>query len=348
MTAKRAIVSALIGFAAFAALPASAAAQAPIAPPGSDDYLDAYFLNGGDNLVPGDVRAIAVDTTNYTVQDDMSQPAGQPSKGGPKEPRVCEGYNPPSTYGNTVWAAFHTNHYGTMEVSAASGTFDEVIRVLSFRSPENAVPNLPGGCFDDLSGSQESARGLVFPKTWYAVQVGGTINDTSATQGGPMQIKFDLQGPPKVAADSLLFWRTQPLRVTSLTVQGVTKGAKVTLSCTKGACKKTTKTAKKPTWTKPIAAVGFPEARMKNGPAARGSSAPRAFRPIAHAAKTKFTLLKNKKVKKGATITVRVTAPGFIGRHFFWKVKSGSLTNKKVSCMNPGSPKPHKLGTCHG
>ena len=144
----------------------------------------------------------------------------------------------------------------------------------------------------------------------------------SAPAGGPMQVKVSLAGPPKVDADALLFWRLKPLRVTSLTVQGVTKGAKVTLTCTKHACKTVKRNASKPTRV--------------------------AFRPVARAEKTRFTLIKNRKVKKGATITVRVTSPGYIGKHFFWRVQKNGLTNKKVSCMNPGSSKPHKPGTCHG
>jgi hypothetical protein len=347
MSIKRALAIAL---ATAAVVPASAAAQQPVPPPDSDNYLDSYFLKSGNPLVKGDIRAIQVNTTNYTLQEDMFVPAGQPSGGGPREPRVCEGYTNPSTYGHTVWAAFRSKPYGTMEINAASGNFDEIIRVVPFNGPQDAAPILPGGCYDDLAGSSETARGLVFPGQWYAVQVGGTINDTSPVEGGPMQIKFDLQRPPSVAADSLLFWKVPPLRVTSLTVQGVTRGAKITLTCTKGACKKTKRTASKPFWAKPVSAVGPTRAgvRMKNASGAGGSGSPKPFKAIATAAKTKFTLLKNRKVKKGATITVRVTAPGFIGRHFFWKVKSNSLTTKKVSCMNPGSSKPHRLGTCHG
>jgi hypothetical protein len=347
MTAKRALVSA---FVALAVLPASAAAQQPVPPPDADNYLDSYILKNSQKLVTGDIRAISADTTSYTLQDDMFVAAGMPSGTGPKEPRVCEGYTNPSVYGNTIWAAFHSQDYGTMEISAASGTFDEVIRVVPFKSLSDAAPILPGACYDDLGGSQETARGLIFPGQWYAVQVGG-VNVGGATpppQGGPMQLKFDLQAPPSVAGDALLFWRTKPLQVTSLTVQGVTKGAKVTMTCTKGACKKATRTSSKPDWAKPLSAVGFSRVQMKNGSAAGGSSAPRAFKPIARAAKTKFSLLKNRKVRKGATITVRISAPGFIGKHFFWKVKSGGLTNKKISCLNPGSSKPHKLGTCHG
>ncbi len=349
MSFKRALATAFI---ALAALPAAAAAQTPVTPPDNDNYLQPFFVNGGNSMTVGDVLAIQADTTNYTVQPDLFSPNGNgtPGGGGPPEPTVCEGYQNPATYGNTIWSVFRSRNYGRMNVSAASGNFDEVIRVVPFTSPDNPTPVLPGACYDNLAGSQESASGLVFPGQFYAVQVGGTIDQTSPTQGGPMQVKFELHAPPSVAGDALLFWRLQPLRVTSLTAQGVTKGAKVTLTCTKRACKRIKKTARKPFWAKPLSAVGPAPAgvSMKSAVAGDYGVAPRAFRPVAHAARTKFVLMKNRRVKKGATIKLRITAPGFIGKYFFWKVKKNSLTNKKVSCTDPGSSKPKKLGTCHG
>ena len=327
MTLKRALALALTSA---VLLPASAAAQQPIPPTESDHYLSPVFINNGNGMVAGDEFGITADTTNYTVQDDLFNPGfdqnGNPvaGSGGGREPTVCEPFGTP--YGNTIWSVFRASQYGIVDISAASGTFDEVIRVVPFESPDRPLPDLQNSsCFDNIAGFQQSASGLVFPGQWFAVQVGGTPTQATPAQGGPMQVKFALSPPPKVDGDALLFWRQQPLRVSSLTAQGVTKGAKVTLTCTKHACKKATKTASK--------LLG-------------GDS--KAFRPVVHEAKTKFTLLNNKRVKKGATITVRITRTGFIGKHFFWKVKKNKLTNKKVSCLNPGSSKPHKNGTCHG
>jgi hypothetical protein len=337
-----------------AALPAAASAQAPVTPPDADNYLAPYFVHQDQPLRVGDVFAIQADTTNYTVQDDMFFPNSQNSAGGgPPEPTVCEGYQNPSTYGNTIWAVFHSADYGTMNVSAASGNFDEVIRVIPFEDPEtDATPQLPGACYDDLAGSQESAQGLVFPNQYYAVQVGGTINASSPVQGGPMQVKFDLGGPPAVDGQAFLFWKLQPLRVTSLSAKNVTRGAKITLSCTKRACKTKRKTASKVAWQSPVTGVGPTSSafRMKGGRAggAGGGRPHKSFRPIAHSAATKFTLLKNKRMKKGAKITLRITAPGFIGKHFQWTVKRNSITSAKVRCTDPGSSKPKRTGTCHG
>jgi hypothetical protein len=327
MTFKRALALALTSA---VLLPVSASAQVPVTPPDHDNYLQPFFVKQGSGLVNGDDLGFTADTTHYSVQNDLFNPGYDqnsnpiPGSGGGTEPTVCEPFNTP--YGNTIWSVFKSSQYGVVDISAASGTFDEVIRVIPFGNPNNdARARLPGTCFDDLSGFQQSATGLVFPGQWFAVQVGGTATQATPTQGGPMQVKFALGPPPKVDGDALLFWHTGPLRVTSLTAQGVTKGAKVTLTCTKGACKTIKKTASK--------LLG-------------GASS--AFRPVVHEAKTKFALLKNRKVKKGATITLRITAPGFIGKHFFWKVEKNKLTNKKVSCLNPGSSKPHKVGTCHG
>jgi hypothetical protein len=351
MTLKRALVIALT---VAAVLPASAAAQEQITPPDADSYLGPVFINGGQGMKTGDVLGIAADTTNYTTQDDLYNPGfdadGNPveGSGGPPEPTFCEGFN--TRYANTIWSIFRAKQYGVITIDAASGTFDEVIRVVPFDGPSNPAPALPGSCFDNIAGVQQAASGLVFPNEWFAVQVGGTPGRVTPAQGGPMQVKFSLGPPPKVKGDASLFWARPPLRVTTMDIKGVTKGAKVTLTCTKGACKKTTKTASKPFWTKPLAPVGpaGPGIHMK-GATKGGSSGPlRAFRPVAHAAKTKFNLLKNRKVKKGATITLRITAPGFIGRRYFWKVKKKSITDKQLTCTNPGSSKPQKPGKCHG
>jgi hypothetical protein len=62
------------------------------------------------------------------------------------------------------------------------------------------------------------------------------------------------------------------------------------------------------------------------------------------ATKSKFTLLSNSKVKKGTTIVVRITATGYAGKQLAWRAGGA----KQVSCMNPGSTKARKPGTCTG
>jgi hypothetical protein len=87
-------------------------------------------------------------------------------------------------------------------------------------------------------------------------------------------------------------------------VVGVAKGSKVTLTCSKRACKSVKKTA----------------------------------------GKSKFALLSNRKVKKGTTIVVRISATGYAGKQLVWRAGGA----KRVSCMNPGSTKARKPGTCNG
>jgi hypothetical protein len=291
-----------------AALPPAAAADEQIAPPKADAYLQPVFVNAGKALVNGDKVSFSADTTSYTTQANLYDPQfdsnGQPVKGpaGPAEPTSCNG----ATYGKTIWSAFHAKQYGVIDISASSQTFDEVVRVIPFGDPTtNPAPDLPGTCYDGSAGFQQTASGLVFPGEWLAVQVGGTLDKKSAA-GGPVQVKIGLGPPPTVDGDAVLRWNRG--RVTSLKATGVTKDAKVTLTCTKGACKTVKKTA----------------------------------------SKSKFTLLSNRKVANGATITVRITAPGYIGRQLVWKVGTNAVGGKLVSCMNPGSTKPRKPGTCHG
>ena len=284
------------------AAPASADEQ--IAPPKADAYLQPVFLNSGNPFAARDTLSFSADTTSYTAQGSLYDPQfdanGNPVKGpaGPAEPTTCGS----TKYGRTIWTAFHASKYGVANISATSTSFDEVIRVVPFENPSsNPAPDLPGSCFDDSAGFTQTASGIVTPGQWFAVQVGGTAGK-KATAGGPVQVKIALDPPPVVDGTAVLRWSHG--RVSSLKVAGVTKGARVALSCSKHACRSVRKTA----------------------------------------TKAKFTLLSNRKVKKGAVVTVKVTATGYIGKQFVWRAGGG----KQVSCMNPGSTKARKPGTCTG
>ena len=340
MSIKRALALALT---VAAALPAAAGAQEQITPPNNDHYLGPFFLKGGDPLLKGDILGFTVDTSSYTVQNDVYDPApnaqtGQfepnPAGGGGREPVICEGYPNPSQYGNTIWAVFRPKGYGTIDISASSGTFDEVIRVIAFDGPNNPAPSLPGTCFDDLAGFQESAGGIVYPGQWYAVQVGGTINQTSASQGGPMQVKFSLGPPPRLDGDAVLSWRTNGVvaRIKSLVVDAP-RGARVKVTCSKRGCGKNPRpfTVRKTSLTKPITAVG---------PAAANG---RKLQPKMQVrAAKRYKLLGGRRLKNGTRIVIRVYADGYIGRHFSYTVKKGSVSSKTVRCTNPGSSTPRR------
>jgi hypothetical protein len=298
--------SAYLALAVVAAFPmAAAAADEQIAPPKADAYLQPVFLNSGNGLVAGDKLSFGADTTGYTTQKSLYDPQfdadGNPVKGpaGPAEPTTCGS----TVYGKTIWTAFHAKRYGVAEITATSTGFDEVIRVVEFANPQtNPAPDLPGSCFDDSAGFTQTASGIVTPGKWYAVQVGGTSKKKKSAAGGPVEVKIALDPPPTVDGDAVL--RYSGGKVVSLKATGVAKGAVVTLTCGKHACKSVKKTASKP----------------------------------------KFTLLSNRKVKKGTTIVVRIAATGYVGKQFVWHTGG----KKQVSCMNPGSTKPRKPGTCTG
>jgi hypothetical protein len=346
MSLKRVLLIALV---VLAVVPASAAAQAQVAPPEGDNYLFPIPLNGSltnPPPFPSDQIGFVADTTTYTTQPDMYNP---PSSGGPPEPTNCGTQTSPDIYGNTIWSVFYSNRYGVMNVSTA-GPFDTVIGVLPFQGPANPVPELNlGYCQDSLSGFQEDTTFLVGKNRWYAIQVGGT-SPTGAPTGGQVQVKFSLTKPPTVAGDAFLFWKVPPLRVTTAYVKNVPKGETLTLSCTRGAChKKTVRVKSKPTsglFSGKIAAPP-PGVHMAGGAGADGStSADIAFRQIVHEAKAKVTLLTNQRVNSGAKIELRITRPGFIGKYYVWKVSSSSISSPTKKCMNPGSTKPRKA--CHG
>lgn len=344
MSFKRAIAIALT---IAAALPAAASAQEQIVPPRGDNYLGPVFLNDESVPFPNTPQGIVADTTNYTEQSDMFNP---PASGGPQEPTNCD-----TNYGNTLWSVFYSNRYGLMNVSTA-GPFDSVIAVIPFDSPDNPAPDFDNGyCTDSIAGFQQDTSFLVSPRRWYAIQVGGTGNP----EGGQLQVKYQLDPPPRLDGDAVLSWKTNGRQATiSSLVVSAPKGARVAVSCTHRGCGKNPRpfTARKTDLTKPIAAVGPATKRAPAGVrmtrdgvlgetagTASGSDAsvkPRAKTPV-RAAK-KYKLLKGRKLKNGTTVVVRVYASGYIGKHFSYKVKSGGVSSKTVRCTNPGSSKPRK------
>jgi hypothetical protein len=355
MTLKRALALALI---ALAVVPAAAAAQEAIPPPGADNYLGPYFFNDVAHPLKYDPLGFTADTTAYTTQADMFNP---PSSGGPGEPTRCGNTN----YGNTIWSVFYSNRWGLMTVSTA-GPFDAVIGVVPFDGPDNPIPDFNNAfCVDGLSGfleevkfSDEPYRGfIIVPKQWYAIQVGGTAQ-TGTAQGGALQVKIDQNHSPKLDGDVILSWRTngRQAKIKSLEVSAP-KGSKVAVSCTHRGCGKNPKafTVKKARFTKPVGLVG-PSA-MANAPAGvemtparvvSSGSAKRAGgsaagsherRVVVHAAK-KFTLLGGRKLKNGSKIEIRISEPGFIGRYFSYNVSKGAVSSKTTHCLNPASSKP--------
>jgi hypothetical protein len=350
MTLKRVLAIALV---ALAALPAAAAAQEPIPPPGADNYLMPYFFNDESAPFPGDPLGFTADTTGYTEQADMFAP---PASGGPGEPTQCG----TTLYGNTVWSVFHSSRWGLMRINTA-GPFDAVIGVIPFDSPDNPVPDFETAfCVDGLSGFEEEVkfRGepydgfIVVPNQWYAVQVGGTTA-TGTQEGGPVQVKLDFNPPPRLSGDVVLSWTSdgRVAKVKSFVVSAP-KGSKVSVKCSNNGCGGNPRsfTVKKTGLLKPIGTVG-PVAKAPAGARMSGSGeAGAAAKSVAPAAKAdttvraakKFKLLKGRKLKSGSKIEIRITRPGFIGRYFSYKVTKAAVSSKTTRCLHPSSSKPRK------
>ena len=329
---------------AMMAFPAAASAQFPIQPPGADNYLQPYFVSDDqqDRLQYDNPVGFTADTTNYTLQADMFNPNGDgtPGSGGPPEPNECGS----STYANTIWSVFYADKYGVMRIETA-GPFDSVIGIVPFRSPYNDPTPLGISCFDGLSGFQEQAAGLVFPGEWYAVQVGGT----GTPPGGQVQVKFELDRPPRVGGDVVASWDNARggVKLKRVIVKAP-KGSNVNFKCRPG-CGKLPRTIKsrKAVFYKPIAKVGPSsgvEMRVPGGASAKESSdrsvgAIRAAgSPTAHAAKN-YTVLRGRFMKFGTKLHVRLTRPGFVGTFVQIDFAKGKKTKR---CMNPGSTKPRK------
>ena len=329
MSLKRTLALALVGA---AALPAAASAAPPVfeAPPKGDNYLQPIFLNDPDNPIKlGEPLGFQADTSSYTTQSDMFNPngKGQPSSGGPPEPLNCGGNDP---YGKTLWAVFYSKGYGFAHITVSAG-YDSVISVIPFKDPNtDPTPELDNGtCSDGEFGFNESLSGIVFPKSWYAIQVGDADQPPS---GGKMQLQLQIDPPPRVNGDATLTWRTASggARITRLVVSG-SKGSRIKVSCTHHGCgrnPKPIKHAKKPLFEKPIGAVG--------------PLAGKAFRPVVREAAHHYKFFRNRFAKAGTTVEIRITRTGYTGKYFSYKVTRSGVASKKTRCLLPGSNKPKK------
>jgi hypothetical protein len=286
------------------ALPATAAADEQIAAPKADAYLQPVFVNSGNGLVAGDQMSFSADTTNYTTQSSMYDPKFDANGNPVKGPA---GPAEPTSCGGATYG-------NTIWTAFHAKQYGVVDISASSQSFDEVLRVIPFG--DPANNPAPDLPGTCFDDSaGFTQSASGMVfpGEWFAVQvGGTAGKKRAASGPvqvkialgPPPVVDGDAVLRWTRGRVASLKATGVMKDATVTLSCTKGACKTVRKKA----------------------------------------SKSKFTLLSNRNVKKGATITVRITAPGYIGRQVAWRVGK----SKVVSCMNPGSTKARKLGTCHG
>jgi hypothetical protein len=288
-----------------AALPAAtAAADEQIAPPKADAYLQPVFLNNGNGLVGGDKLSFGADTTTYTTQKSLYDPKFD-SSGNPVQGPA--GPAEPTKCGSTVYGKtiWTAFHASHYGVADITATSTSFDEVIRVIPFENPQTN-PA---PDVPGSCFDDK-AGFTQTASGIVTPGQWYAVQV--GGTLKKKTPAGGPvqieialdPPPAVDGDAVLRWSHGKVASLKVVGVAKGSTVALSCSKRACKSARTTA----------------------------------------STSKFTLLSNKMLKKGATVTVRITETGYVGKQFVWRVGG----KKQASCMNPGSTKARKPGTCSG
>jgi hypothetical protein len=290
---------------ATALLPAAAAtADEQIAAPKADAYLQPVLLNNGNGLVAGDDLSFSADTTAYTIQPDLYDPQFDSGGNAVKGPA---GPAEPSTCGKTKYGKtiWTAFHASKYGVARISAT------ATGFDPVIRVIP------FEDPSSNPApDLPGSCFDGSAGPTQTASGIvtpGQWFAVQiGGTAGKKAGAGGPvqvkialdPPPVVDGDAVLRWKKGRVSSLEVTGVTKDATVSLTCGKRACKSVKKKA----------------------------------------GKSSFSLLSNRKVKKGTAIVVRITATGYVGKQFVWRAGG----RKQVSCTNPGSTKARKPGTCSG
>jgi hypothetical protein len=300
---------------ALAVSPASASASTPtVPPPRGDNYLDPLFL---PTLKYNTARLFTADTASYTVQEDMFKPCMASDqtqcKGGPAEPRGCVYPTHKTVFGNTIWSAYEADHWGRLQLQASGSGFNAIIGVVPFKDVNDAAPAMGEYiCFVNRTGSGASATIVVKPKQWYAIQAGGSNGAFDAAAGGPLKVTFGLLQPARVKATGILTWKANPLRINRFYIQDPPSGLHISLTCTKQACEPSSATVKP----------------------GQVSAAKRRY------------LLRNTKVKRGATIVLRLTAYGKIGKYMRWDVKRDKIGPPVVRCLNPESKTPRK--SCRG
>jgi len=309
------------------ALPASAAA----APPPNDNYLaSTTTISRADGTMAREYSD-NVDTSEATTQPDLFNPDrdGLPFGGGDPEPTSCGG----PSYGKTVWWDFKPPTAGGAQIRA-NGGFDVVVAVYTWSATTTRITRTVV-CQNDELGSETVDLPDVRKGTNYTIQVGGSGNT-----GGPLGMRLDwfpdrdadgvfdaiddcpsLAGsgkggcPPELRAAPRVLYAASgtALRITSLAIDSVPKGARAEVRCGRCGRKVTRRATRSGTLGMPgfvgrlVRAGDRIEVRITKGPSGRGR-----FRY------------------------------GAIGKYYRWPIERGKLGRKVTRCLEPGSKKPTK------
>ncbi len=308
--------------AALLALPASAAA----APPPNDNYLASTTIGAKE-------YRDSVDTTEATTQADTFNPSrdGLPTGGGgDAEPTSC---GAGSTYGKTAWWDFKPPSDGGVQIRA-NGGFDVVVAVYTWNERTSRITRRVR-CQNDEAGSEDVLLPRVSAGTNYTIQVGGANG-----AGGPLNFLLDYF--PDTDGDGILDdapdkCRTQPgierfggcppelragprisytvsgtaLRITSLSIDDVPKGARAQVSCRRCGGRKVTRRA------------------TRTGTLRMNRFAGRLV-PAGDRIEVRVTLGKtgNGQYRHGA-----------IGKYYRWPIEPGKLGRRQTRCIPPGTRK---------
>jgi hypothetical protein len=318
MRPARLLLVAAVTTAAFACVPALAAA----APPANDNYLASIPMA----LNPAAPTTTVVDTTEATTQPDTFNPNrdGQVLGGGDPEPLTCKG----TAVGKTVWydLAPPTNFGIALRATAA---FPTVVAVYEWNPGDSKIKRLvdctANAVADDLLIDLDAKKS-------YTIQVGG-----AAGAGGALTLKMEsfadgdndrildaldkcvtVPGverfggcPPKLDTNARLSvdYTATGVRIKRLWVEHVPKGAKIVARC--GGC---------------------------------GSQTVKATR----AGTVNLSKLVGRSVSAGKTVEVRVTMAargsgvyrfGATGRFRKWPIEAGALGATFDRCLNAKSSK---------
>jgi hypothetical protein len=301
-----------------AAACSAAPSRAAAAPPANDNYL-------ASTTIASSPFSEIVDTTEATTQADLFNPnaQGQPLGGAGPESTSCNG----TAIGRTVWYDLKAASGGGVEVQT-SAAFDQAIAVYEWNPSDSRITRLV--TCQNSPGTGEDLLLNVAKGKAYTFQVGGVNGG-----GGPLTFKLDYfpdgdgdgvldatddcpttpgvgnSGCPPVlrVSTSVNFDRVAGgLRLTTVSVAGVPKGAKVAV---RAAGASQTVTAKK-------------------------------------AGRVDLSKLVGRVAKAGQTIEVRVTLArtgtgkyrfGATGAYVKWPVKASGLGTKLTRCLHAGSGK---------
>ncbi|MDA0161267.1 hypothetical protein OM076_13400 [Solirubrobacter ginsenosidimutans] len=299
------------------------AAPAFGARPVNDDYLASTRIVEPFTPSREAVRDL-LDLTEATTQPDLFVPGG-PAGGGP-ERTTCNGV----PFGKTVWYDLKLDVHGRVEVQTA-GT-DVIIALYEYDPDSDAIAD-ELGCTDERGTTEDVFLANLEPRRSYTVQIGG-VDRGAGPVGGPLQVTFDFfpdadqdgifdaldecpkrQGvkaaggclPALNSRANFAFRDTADgVRMTSVRMSKVPKGAQLTLRCTRRCDVRQT---------------------LKPG-------------------KLTFTSIAGRTLPAGARFEVRVTRPatgksdryrfGAIGQLFRFDVERGSVTRTE-RCFYPGS-----------